>query len=313
MPTTDPLTTDVVTRLGAYSGFADAESGRTEEQRFVQTPSGRLFTTLVEPLGDRRDVGFVICHSFAFEQFELFPLELLFARRAASAGFPTLYVQARGYGDSGGSFEDVSPRTHVRDVLAAADHLVDRASVGRVVPVGARFGGAIALMAAGDLDAPGVALWHPALEPGPYLDSLLRAYSRARTIKEGRGAADPARGKSTDALKAALAAGEEVDLLGYPVTPAFYREAHSIVPIDSLPRGQRRVLLVTVNPRGRKEIAGAAARLEALGAQVRLEEAEGPGRGEFGLGLPVSGHLATHVSLFEDVARRTIAWAEEDR
>jgi hypothetical protein len=48
-----------------------------------------------------------------------------------------------------------------------------------------------------------------------------------------------------------------------------------------------------------------------VGIAVRVEAAEGPGREEFAQGMLRGGHLATHLALFEDVARRTIAWAEE--
>jgi len=306
-----PPADDMLARLRSFSRMVDEDAGRSEEQQFVQTPGGRLFTTLVEPIGARRDVGFLICHSFAFEQFELFPLELLFARRAAAAGFPTIYVQARGYGDSGGSLADATPQAHLRDALAAAAHLLARTSVGSVVPVGTRFGAAIALMATGELNAPGVALWQPALDLGAYLDALLRAFSRARVVEEGGREGSPLTRASTKLLKAVLASGQEIDLFGYPLSPAFYAEAQATRPMDSLRHPPDRALLLAVSSRANKEIGQGAARLEQMGVQVSVASSEGPGLGVFGLGLPVSGHLATHLALFEDVARRTISWAEE--
>jgi pimeloyl-ACP methyl ester carboxylesterase len=304
-----PVGADVLERLRAFSRLEDPDAGTSEEQRFVETDDGRLFTTLVRPLGAQREVGFVICHSFGFEQFELFPLELLFARRAAAAGFPTLYVQARGYGDSGGDLAEASPQTHVRDVLAAQEDLVARTSVRGVVPVGARFGASVALRSAGELGAPGVALWQPSLDPGAYLDGLLRAFARSQVVgaRDDRDAARP----STRELQAALSAGEQVDLLGFPLSPGFYAAAKATRPLDEIARPPQRALLLGVNPLVDREIARGVSRLEELGVSVRAERAEGPGHGTFGLGLPVSGHLATNLELFEDVARRTVAWAEE--
>ena len=304
-----PVGVDVLDRLRAFSKLEDADAGTSEEQRYIETANGRLFTTLVEPLGARREVGFVICHSFGFEQFELFPLELLFARRAAAAGFPSIYVQARGYGDSGGDLAMASPQTHVRDVLAAQEDLVERTSVRGVVPLGARFGAAVALMAAGALGAPGVALWQPSLDPGAYLDGLLRAYSRSQVVEAGEGS-DVAR-PSTKTLQASLSSGEQVDLLGFPLSAAFYAAAKASRPLDTIARPPQRALFLAVNPLADKEIARGAARLEGLGVPVSVTRAEGPGHGTFGLGLPVSGHLATNRELFEDVVRRTVGWAEE--
>ena len=301
---------ELMARISAFSRLVDEDAGRSEEQRFIETADGPLFTTLVEPLGARRDVGFVICHSFAFEQFELFPLELLFARRAASAGFPTLYVQVRGYADSGGLAADASPRTHRRDVVAGAADLIDRASVPDVIPVGARFGAAIALLAAGDLRAPGVALWQPTFDLTTYLDGLLRAFARSQVMDVGSSEASAVPRPTTETLKAALASGSEIDLFGYPLTPALYAESRATRVIGPSPMTGR-ALLLAVNSRADKEIDRGRSELEERGVEVAVTQAEGPGRAAFGLGVPVGGHLATHAELFEDIAARTIRWAEE--
>ena len=87
--------------LRRFSKFTDAATGRVEEQRFLETPSGCLLTTVVEPTGPKEPVAFLLCHSFAWEQFELFALELRFARAAAAAGYTAVCFQSRGYGDSG--------------------------------------------------------------------------------------------------------------------------------------------------------------------------------------------------------------------
>jgi dienelactone hydrolase len=302
-----PSRDEVVTRLRAYSRLEEPEAGRREEQRFIHTEQGRLFLTLVEPLGPRRPVGFLVCHSFAFEQFELYPLELTFARLAASAGFPAVYVQARGYGDSGGPFEEVTFDTHVRDALAAVDHARREGTLDAVAPVGTRFGALVALAVAGELRAPGVALWDPPGDPGRYLDGLLRAFVRSGVLDQGLGR--PRR--TTEQLREALREGETVDLFGYPLTPHSYAEIRSATPLSRLRGPAPRALAVVVNPSHRSGAESLAERLRAGGSDVRVEEAEGPGRGQFGLGVPVGGHLATNLPTFEDVARRTIGWAGE--
>lgn len=309
MTARDSSVTDVLSRLRDFSRQDDAATGRTEEQRFLDTPNGRLFTTIVEPRGARRGAGFLVCHSFGWEQFELYPLELTFARMAASRGFPAVCFQARGYGDSGGDFAEVTPSTQVRDAVAAAGFLRERAGVEPVVPVGARFGAAVAAVAAGGIAAPGIALWSPALDLERYLRSLLRAFSMARIVDEdGHGEDTPRPGMAE--MKGALEAGETVDLFGYPMTAACYREARDLDPLaGSL--AVRRALVVVVDPATRSASEKAAARIRGLGADVRVQEAEGPGRAEFALGVPRGGHLATHLGTFEDISERTLAWAEE--
>ncbi len=297
--------------LSRFSRCEDANAGRAEEQAFIDTPAGPVFVTLVEPLGRRRDVGFLVCHSFAFEQLDLFPLELTFARFAASSGFPVLYLQARGYADSGGDLGEATATTQLRDTLAAAEHLRARGHVRHVVPVGVRWGGAIALMAADRLDAPGVALWNPAVEPGAYLDDLLRVFSRSRIAGKGRDPAAP-EGPSRQQLRAMLEQGGQVDLFGFPLTSRCYGDAASVHPLDTSSPAPGQALVVVVNPRVRPEVERTARRLRERGAEVHVDEAEGPGRAQFALGAsPAGRRVVAGQTLFEDVARRTVDWALE--
>lgn len=297
-------------RLRAFSRHHELEAGRSEEQLFLETPAGRLFATVLEPLGPRRDVAFLSCHSFAWEQFELYPLELAFARMAASRGFPAMTFQARGYNDTGGDFADVTPATHVRDALSAGAYLKERTGAAAVVPVGVRFGAAVALMATRDLAAPGVALWAPSLALGKHIDGLLRVFSMSTIMDEDGQAGDTSARRGMAETKADLAAGQRVDLFGYPLSAACYGQAHETDPLRAAARLDR-AIVVSINPAKRPEAGRAAQALAALATDVRTEEAEGPGRAEFGMGIPRGGHLAMHLAMFEDVARRTISWAQE--
>lgn len=307
-PTTDQA--GVADHLATFSRYEDRTAARAEEQLFIETPAGRLFATLVGPVETRRSVAFLSCHSFGHEQMELYPLELSFLRAAAERGFPGLTFQARGYGDSGGEFAEVGFGSHLRDALAAAAYLVERTSVDVVIPVGARFGGAVALVAASRLGAPGVALWDPALELGRYLDLLLMASTMSEVVDDEGRTEDRAPG-TRRRLRSALAQGETVDVFGYPLAPAPYAEAKATAVVPDVGAAPARGLAIVVNRRRRKEVEGAATRMADVGIAVRVEAAEGPGREEFAQGMLRGGHLATHLALFEDVARRTIAWAEE--
>ncbi len=292
-------------RLRRFSRFTDPDLGRVEEQRFLETPSGRLLMTVVEPTGPKKPIAFLLCHSFAWEQFELFALELRFARAAAAAGFTAVCFQSRGYGDSGGSFSQVTPSDQVADAIEVGRTLLRERDVEAIVPVGARFGAYVALSAGRALDAPGAALWNPALSPVRYLDGLLKAFVRTHMMSE------PAdHGKvDTDGLRERLFSGGEVDLFGYPLTSACYLDAQRLPDAvdlaDPLPP---RVHLVVINPRIRREVERARVALAARGVEPSLTEVDSPGHREFGLGVPIGGHLATHARLFDDVGGSTLDW-----
>jgi pimeloyl-ACP methyl ester carboxylesterase len=291
--------------LRRFSRFTDPATGRAEEQRFLETPSGRVLMTVVEPTGPEEPVAFLLCHSFAWEQFELFALELRFARAAAAAGFTAVCFQSRGYGDSGGSFSHVTPSGQVADAIEVGQTLLRERDVQAIVPVGARFGAYVALSAGRALDAPAAALWNPSLSPPRYLDGLLKAFVRTNMMSE------PTDQKriDTDGLRERLFSGGEVDLFGYPLTSACYMDAQRLPDAvdlaDPLPQ---RVHLVVINPRIRREVEKARVALAARGVEPSLTEVDAPGHREFGLGVPIGGHLATHARLFDDVGGSTLGW-----
>ncbi len=291
--------------LRRFSSFTDPATGRVEEQRFLETPSGRLLMTVVEPTGPKKPIAFLLCHSFAWEQFELFALELRFARAAAAAGFTAACFQSRGYGDSGGSFSEVTPSAQVADAIEVGRTLLREKEVEAIVPVGARFGGYVALSAGRALDSPGAALWNPSLNPVRYLDGLLKAFVRTNMMSEPT---DHER-VDTDGLRERLFSGGKVDLFGYPLTSACYMDAQRLPDAvdlaDPLPP---RVHFVVINPRVRREVERARMSLEARGVEASLTEVDSPGHREFGLGVPVGGHLATHARLFDDVGGSTLDW-----
>lgn len=303
---TGPTTTDaVVERL---RGFSRLEAPtHVEEQTYLETAAGAVFATAVEPTGSPRGAAFLTCHSFAWEQFELHPLELAFARAAAAAGFPSLLPQARGYGDSGGPFAEVTPATHVREAVAAAGSLGERTGL-PVVPVGPRLGAAVALATAIRTGAPGVVLWDPPERPSRYFQALLRALQVAG-VSDEEGEVDAAAPPVAE-VKRALEEGRTVDVFGYPLTAECYAEGRAMDPLGA-GTAPPRALIVTVNPVNRGSAQRLASRMRELGSDVRVDEADGPGRGDFGLGIPRAGHLATHLDTFRDIARRTLAWAGE--
>jgi alpha/beta superfamily hydrolase len=307
-----PIADEVVSRLRRFGRFEDPASGVAEEQVFIPTEGRRpIFATLVEPLDALRGIAFLLCHSFAYEQLDLFPLELAFGRLAGAAGFATVYFQARGYADSGGEFRHATPATHVRDAVAVATWTRQRTGIEALVPVGTRWGAGTALMAARQLDAPGVVLWNPAVEPGRYLDDLLRVFSRSRIAGKARSDEEPV-GPDREQLGAALASGDDVDLFGYPLSPECYRDAHATHPMQTLDRAPAHALVVAVNPRAHPEAEAVGERLRVLGADVRVDQADGPGRAQFGLGAsPAGKRVVTNQPLYRDVARRTVRWAVE--
>ena len=230
--------------LGRFSRFTDASTGRVEEQRFLETPSGRLLTTVVEPTGPKEPVAFLLCHSFAWEQFELFALELRFARAAAAAGFTAVCFQSKATEIRrivlGGDAVESGDGCH-RGRADAAPGEGDRSGRASRGPLRAY----VAFSAGQVLDAPGAALWNPSLSPIRYLDGLLKAFVRTHVMSRPSD-----HGRMTPTGSASSCSPAQRSTLRDPLTSACYMDAQRLPDAvdlaDPLPS---RVQLVVINPR----------------------------------------------------------------
>lgn len=144
--------------LGSYR---DPEGNYME--RFLTPVIGGAHTVavLTEPLGPRRETGWVICHSLGMEQMHLAHLEARAARALASDGFPVLRFQGQGYGDSQGPGDGGTLASHLADATDAISVLRAEAGPLRIGAIGPKFGGAIAALTASRHGLPFMVLWEP--------------------------------------------------------------------------------------------------------------------------------------------------------
>jgi pimeloyl-ACP methyl ester carboxylesterase len=295
---------DLVHRLSAFSR---APIGRHEEEMaFVERDGRRYFSVAYRPAPDapRSSLGAALIHSFGFEQLTLHPLEVLAARALAERGIPAVYLQAQGYGDSGGDFARVSLATHVRDALVAADRLRELFAVDRVALAGPRFGAAAALLSA--QERPGsvhaMAAWHPLVRGKSYFDSMLRSAAAGR-LADGSSA-------GPGAVRRQLEETGRLDLHGYPVHRTQFEEGVELDLCGRLERAPGHVLLVEMARGGTADPDHRAlrSRLKALGARVEDRTVALQGRHDIALPVP---HAVTPAALrpaFERVVDVTVAW-----
>src|SRR5207302_100678 len=95
------------------------------------------------------------------------------ARSLSALGFRVLRFHCQGYGDSELLDEKVTLSTHLRDTLDAVG-LLRELGDGTIGLAGARFGGAVAAVAADRIGAVGLMLWEPVVAGKAYADSLIR-------------------------------------------------------------------------------------------------------------------------------------------
>jgi pimeloyl-ACP methyl ester carboxylesterase len=262
----------------ALNGFVHPD-GRIAE-RFVQFEiegSGTI-GVLATPHERSTVMGFVICHSFGMEQIYLQPLEVAAARALAEAGFPVLRYHARGYGDSESPTEDAGVESGVVDAVTASSVLRDSAGLSEVGFLGARFGGAVAALAADRLDARALVLWEPVLHGGRYMQGLARLAVATELASRGR-AAGSAR-EPEDILRERGV----LDLQGFPVGRRLFDEMSAVRLVSELRRFRGSSLAVHV-ARGmtaRGQLEPFVDRLRELGGDCTVELISDPDAPMFG-------------------------------
>jgi alpha/beta superfamily hydrolase len=139
-------------------------------------PPERLLFGLFHPAGGsaRGDRAVLLCNPYGQEAVRSHRLFRVLAERLAREGLPVLRFDYHATGDSPGADEDGDLAGWVGDVRVALRELVARSGARRVVCVGARLGGALAVRAAaGVAEASRLVLWDPVVAGEEYL-ALLR-------------------------------------------------------------------------------------------------------------------------------------------
>lgn len=215
---------DIAARLAALSRI-DTADGHVEEMRFIEAGGRRYFAVRYLPAAEAeaRATGVVQCHAFGFEQTWFRHLETIFARRLARLGYPVLYVQGQGYGDSEGDFGDVRISTHVRDVRLALEQAPGLLGRSRFTLQGTRLGALAAAVAAsghGEVDA--LVLWHPVADPEAHVAHLLLESEGSDGSPSDP---SPEGSRLPPLLRERLERQGTIDAFGFPIVRELYEEA----------------------------------------------------------------------------------------
>jgi len=234
-------------------------------------PAGRkLFCGLHLPPDPPR-ASVVLCSSINADFERTYRREVVAARSLASRGVAVARFHYRGTGNSDGHHTELTFDGMVDDAMSVLGWLRQEAGIAVPVVLGARWG---ALVAAATSRLSGfgpLALWEPVVEGTRYFREADRARA-VRVLKEGASGQ-----RSAEALDVELARYEEADVLGYPITRAFYDSAVERTLAREAGELSRAVLFVEIGSRGglRPENARQVRRWEEMGFHVRTAQVEG--------------------------------------
>jgi pimeloyl-ACP methyl ester carboxylesterase len=257
------------TLLARASSFADRAAGFSE--RFLSLSVGGSSTVgvLASPLGERRDIGWVQCHSFGAEQADLAVMEAMAARRLASDGFPALRFHCQGYGDSEALDVRPGPSTHVRDTQDAVAAMAATGVAPETGLIGLRFGAAVAALVAGRLGLPYLVLIAPVVSGARYASELLwSVMGAASTVQPGT----ETRSVSVTDLKTELGTRGMIDAKGLALTREVFEEITGLDLLAGLSGFDGKALVVQVSSTSAPQapIEALRRRLEDFGAAVKV-------------------------------------------
>lgn len=148
------------------------------ELAFVRSGNAEIFVSVSAAQPRVRDVGLLVCSGWGHESTTTADLQYAIASLMAELGGVGVAFHYPGHGDSTGAIEDATFAALVRAAVDTVEHVSGTYRV-RWISGGIRLGAAVAAQAAAAMDAAGIVLVEPALDPYEHLTALTRRSARA--------------------------------------------------------------------------------------------------------------------------------------
>lgn len=141
---------------------------------YFGVPGQQLFGVYHHPPPNvKRACAVVLCPSIEQEAIRSHRAYRQMAVRLARAGYPTLRFDYWATGDSGGDGPVSGLGQWLGDLTTAVAEVRQRSQIQQVALVGLRLGGALATLAAQQVEIAGLALWEPVISGDVYLEDLM--------------------------------------------------------------------------------------------------------------------------------------------
>jgi pimeloyl-ACP methyl ester carboxylesterase len=265
--------------LDPFRGFDDPARGFRETFLTPQLGGGRTVAVLSTPIGALREPGWIVCHSYSYEQMNIMPLEVRLARQLAATGHAVLRYHGQGYGDSELPSTVAGARSHLQDARDAVEVLRDAAEIGSVAIAGARFGGAVAAVVGAEVGASELLLWDPVIRGRAYADAIVQQSILSQlAAKDAEQREDPL---------STLRERGWADVQGFPVTREAFDDIRALEVPDLVGAFSGRALVVQISrtEKPRPDVARLVAALTSGAGRVELATLA-PAKNERPLGAP---------------------------
>ena len=247
---------------------AELAKAWTSQPIFLTLNGRKLFALQVAPTGPC--TGAVLYLPAFAEEMNRFRSHVsAHARALAALGFQSLLLDPFGTGESEGEIVDGNWQHWLDDAAAAGQWLI--AQTGQPLTVwGARTGALLAaeVAAGGAVDVAGLLFWQPVLDGKQFMNQYLRLRIASQMVKD-------AERETSELIRARLAAGEALEVAGYPLT-GMLADSLAARRLDGFPSiARQRIAWLDLVARPGQDFAPASRnlidQLRAAGAQLHCE------------------------------------------
>jgi exosortase A-associated hydrolase 2 len=204
----------------------------------------------------------VFCPPFDQEMVSTYPRLARWAKQLAGRGISVLRYHPQGMGESDGTHADVTLESLVKDAVTA-QHLARQQLAGRRLGYfGLRLGATVSILASAAQPADFLALWCPVTSLRSYFREVLRSQVTADAVHRSRA-------RSTQQMIADLEAGRSVDVWGYELSPALYRQMAAMQALPDTPPARN--ILWLARPAEEAAAAPIVKRWQGLGSHVDFQ------------------------------------------
>lgn len=222
---------------------------QVESSFWLQVDSSHIYVTAHIPMELPVHGSVVLCHAFAEEQKASYRVLVSLARRLAERGFIVFRFDHRGYGNSGGDFEQHSISDWMRDIFVLVSFV--RESLGRLPLIigGLRLGASLAVLSANELDADGLLLWQPVVNGKRFVQlNMTRMKMQRQLIAFESDDKAQSEGALSEVASHINATSDIfTDFNGYIITNRLHDELCSIDLLSATPPKRAKCLLVQIS------------------------------------------------------------------
>ncbi len=245
------------------------EGSSQSEIFYFGSDSCRKFGVLHRP-ESQPHTGLVFCPPYGEEMVASYSHFTRWAKELAREGFAVLRYHPCGTGESDGEAGEFTVESAVKDAVEALACFREHVGLERIGFFGLRFGGLVAVQAALKTQPDFLVLWSPVTQPRQYCRELLRLLLTKELVHQQ---AEHVR-VTTKGLVEALEAGRPVDIMGYEMSPDFYRQMTANPPWPDSPPA--RDVLWLSRPRERDPMVALAERWKTNGNGIEFQSFDGP-------------------------------------